>query len=229
MIVLLFPQYCLLCNEKTDCARSLCAVCEWQLPWLGHNCRCCARPLTHLHAHHCGICLSRMPPIDQTWCCFHYQSPIKQWISQYKFNQQLHFQTLFTHWLYQKILSANSVIDVIIAVPIHRKRLKQRGFNQCVLIARALAKLLNLRYEDHLLIRHQHTAAQMTLPAKLRQKNIRGCFQVTQPVEGLKILIIEDIITTGSTIIEAAKTLKASGANAVTVLAIARASEHDKA
>ncbi len=222
---MLLPQYCRLCDARTNTVLSVCAFCLPQLPWLGHSCRGCGLPLSHLNAYHCGHCLKRMPPINLTVCCFQYRGVIQQWIQQYKFHHQLDLHTLFAHCIQQRMAAQHIDADLILAVPIHPRRLKQRGFNQCSLIAQRVSRALGIPFDDNILVRHKHSAAQMTLPAKQRHQNIKGCFTVTRCLHSLRLILLEDVITTGATINEAAMTLKAHGALSVQVWAIARATD----
>ena len=114
-------------------------------------------------------------------------------------------------------------IDAIIAVPLHRKRRKERGFNQAYLIARRLGKKLHIRVEGRVLLRIKKSMPQMDLPAHQRERNVMGAFKVRKAkrIEGKRILLIDDVMTTGATVNECARVLKRSGSKEICVITIA--------
>jgi ComF family protein len=120
---------------------------------------------------------------------------------------------------------ADLKVDAILPVPLHRLRLAERGFNQAVDLARPLARVRGVPLLYNALDRVRHTAPQFGLSVPQRRENIRGAFQVPRPhrVKGRRILLVDDIITTGATVAECAKVLKKAGAAQVAVLALARA------
>jgi len=117
------------------------------------------------------------------------------------------------------------VADFIVPVPLHRKRLKERGFNQAQLLGRVLAKHWRINLSVHNLRRVRWTEPQIGLCAADREQNVRGAFQVADPVqfEGRRLLLLDDVYTTGSTVGECARTLKRAGAEEVRVVTVARA------
>lgn len=114
-------------------------------------------------------------------------------------------------------------IDIIIPTPLHQQRLKERGFNQSVIIAKAISKFTNIPIDTNILIRHKATLAQSGLTASARKKNIKNAFNVIGDIRNLSIMVIDDIFTTGSTCHAITETLLASQAKSVSIVCAARA------
>jgi ComF family protein len=125
--------------------------------------------------------------------------------------------------LQEEIPCVDELPDCLLPVPLHSSRLRQRGFNQSIEIARVIAKRLQIPIVHDAVIRRRSTESQTGLTAKQRQKNIRGAFDVVGDLAGKHVLIIDDVVTTGSTVNELAKVLKRKGVKRVGVLSIARA------
>jgi len=176
-----------------------------------------------MNSPYCGQCLSHQQQTDHTLACFSYTHPIRGWIQLYKFKQHLYLHPLFSHCIEQVCQQLLHPYDLIIPMPIYTQRLRERGFNQCDLIAKRLAKNLNRPYANHILRRKKATRPQLTLPAHQRWHNVANSFSTTVDISDLSILVIEDIITTGATIHAAASSLKERGAKHVSVCALARA------
>jgi ComF family protein len=118
---------------------------------------------------------------------------------------------------------ADQRMDALIPVPLHRRRLAERGFNQALELARPVARVTGAALWPHHAVRQRATAAQSGLDARARQANIRGAFRIRRPLDGARIAIIDDVVTTGGTTGELARALLEAGAATVTVWAVARA------
>jgi ComF family protein len=175
----------------------------------------------------CGGCLGRPPAFDATYALFAYLPPITKLIMELKFHHklvnaeilgQLMADTLKNRWYYNKTLP-----DVIIPVPLHAKRLQERGFNQALEIARPISNLLQIPLDTLSCKRTRHTTAQARLVAEERHQNVKDAFIITQDFTGQTIALLDDVITTGQTVTELSKTLKKAGAKRIDIWAVARA------
>jgi len=229
---MLWSSACELCGNSTRNSVSLCAACEKDLPFLLDVCKHCGIELQGPDGKTvCGQCLQKLPYVDYTISLFHYETPVDYMISELKYRQALSYASILGSLLLKKINNqkvTGSYPDVLLPVPLHLKRLKKRGFNQSLEIAKVLSKGLNIPINTSLVKRVINTQAQMDLNAQQRRKNIQGCFKIEtkanksdQLVE--HIVIVDDVVTTASTVNELAKLLKDHGVKTVGVWSVARA------
>lgn len=220
----LLPNYCLCCNAKTDSNLPLCKTCVTELPWhTGAQCKICAIPM--YRGKLCGQCISKPPAFDRVIAPLHYQTPIDRFVPRMKFGKKLIYTYLLGKLLaeYIKGLQIKAMPEVLIPVPLHPKRLRERGFNQSTEIANILKKYLKLPVDQSVLIRKKPTQAQTRLKAKDRNKNLRGAFYSPKSTNYEHVALIDDVLTTGSTAQEASKILKKQGVKQVSVWCLARA------
>jgi ComF family protein len=157
---------------------------------------------------------------------YRYQPPVDRLVQQMKYSGKLYLARMFGEHL--RLASAawirqSGTPDLIIPVPLHRSRLRQRGFNQSIEIARATARMLGIRLEVDLVKRIRKTDAQSELPLMQRKQNVRGAFAAEKSLKDLSVIIVDDVITSGHTAGELARVLKRAGAKRVGVWGIARA------
>ena len=226
MIEWLLPHACLFCSQQTQTGLDLCDPCVNDLPRIENPCLRCARMLSDSGLV-CGYCLTKTPPFDCTHALFSYRPPITKLIMQLKFNHALANARVLGELMAEKIqhdwYAQKPLPDIIIPVPLHNKRLRERGFNQAVEIARPIAKKLQIPLEIKHCFRMKHTEAQATLLANDRLKNIRGAFFTHMDFSNKTIAVVDDVITTGQTMAEFCKTLKKAGAKRIDVWCCARA------
>ncbi len=228
VVATLLPPVCILCGAAGLVNRrrrsDLCLPCLQSLPWIGSQCVRCALPLSITTTEAlCGRCQTQPPAFEACLSPFHYQAPLDHLLLDLKFNGRLTqarlLGELMTQWLV-------SVVDVppeqIIPVPLHATRLRERGFNQAVELARPIARHFDVPLNLHGVRRTRATPPQSDLSRKERLKNIRGAFEVMQPLSG-NVVIIDDVMTTGSTAHELAEALLNAGAEQVEVWVCARA------
>lgn len=216
----LFPQPCILCNAANGNELGLCPACLSDLPFhQGEYCPQCGLPSTNNFM--CGACIASPPDFDATRSIFRYEYPISQLVQHYKYGQQLHLGNLFAKLLEQK-LSAHKLPDLIIPMPLHPKRLTERGFNQSLEVAKILGKALNIRVDYTTCLRTKYSPPQASLPLKQRATNIKGAFACTKSLTGLRVALIDDVMTTGASLNALAKAVKAKGASHVECWVIAR-------
>lgn len=217
----LLPATCVLCSAP---GQSMCFACQQSLPILSHHCPRCAKFLSE--TIHCGACQKNPPPFDLMHALFPYESPIIQLIIALKFQHQLSHANVLsldfinaiqTHWYINKPLP-----DLIIPVPLHPKRLQERGFNQALEIAKPIARALHLPIDTHGLQRCLYTAPQSGLTAEERKQNIANAFKTHRRYDGLTIALLDDVVTTGQTITACSHALMKSGAKRIHVWCAAR-------
>lgn len=223
----LLPFTCILCSSPSQRNQDLCEACYQELPNWIHGCSCCGISLSQqMSGMLCGQCLQKPRSFDVTHALFAYELPIIKLILELKFNYALVNARLFGELLAQSVLQTwyqnKALPTVIIPVPLHPLRLKERGFNQALEIARPVAKRLKLPIETAHCHRLKSTAPQAKLPAAHRRSNVKGAFRVTKQFTDQHIAVIDDVITTGSTITEFCHVLKQSGAQRIDVWCVAR-------
>ncbi|MDH5219135.1 MAG: ComF family protein [Gammaproteobacteria bacterium] len=220
------PSNCFLCGQGVRLEQLFCQNCSDTLPYLHNSCLRCANPLSGTGGLICGKCQLKSPPIDRTISVFHYENPISHVIQQYKFRERIFLARWLAGYLIERVKSEYERLpDLIMPVPLHPKRLGQRGFNQALELTKVISKQISIKHTPQLCQRTKNTAPQVELPGSERHKNLRGVFQTSKPLNGEHIALIDDVMTTGSTLNEIAKTLKKAGASRVDAWVIARTSK----
>ncbi|MCX8085729.1 MAG: ComF family protein [Rhodocyclaceae bacterium] len=208
----LLPRVCLLCGDRATGA--LCAECEADLPRLaGPLCPVCAQPL-EAPAPACGACLKQPPAFDACFTPLQYAPPADALVRLFKFPGEPFARRLASaDCLAAAMLGGpRPAGDVIVPVPLSRARLKERGFNQALELARPLARALMLPLDTTGLVRVRETAPQSTLAWEERARNLRQAFLAERSYAGLSVILVDDVMTTGATFDAAASALKAAGA-----------------
>jgi ComF family protein len=216
------PHHCLLCGAAGSDGLDLCRDCTRELPRNRTCCARCALPLPEPAAL-CGQCQRRVPPWDRAWVPFRYAWPLDRLESRFKFSANLACgRVLSSLWLCESAPAA--LPELIVPVPLHVARLRERGYNQALELARPLAKRLGLPLRIDGLIRQRATAAQTELGALARRRNVRGSFAVREGIAWPPhVALLDDVMTTGATLAECARLLKRAGVQQVDVWALARA------
>lgn len=222
---LAFGGSCYLCRGA---ARGvLCAACEADLPRLaGERCPVCA--LAAAGGAICGRCLARPPAYDATCAAFDYAFPADVLVQALKFRGELALAPLLGEALAAR-LARGTRVDAVLPVPLAAARLRGRGFNQALEIARAPARATGSPLRPLLAERLRDTAEQASLPLEERARNLRGAFRCTQSLEGATVALVDDVMTTGATLHELAATLKRAGAARVVNWVVARTPEPGRA
>lgn len=191
----LLPPRCVFCYEYLSEAKVICDVCHAELPW-------------HFN-----------PYDEQRITLFHYKKPIDRLITELKFHQKIIYARFFATCFIEKIkqLRHEKLPDLLIPVPLHRKRLQARGFNQALEIAKPIAKQFGIPLDFQCIERVKNTKPQTELPAKKRLKNVKNAFSIKTPISAKHIAILDDVMTTGSTVNEMAKLLMANGVEKVEI------------
>jgi ComF family protein len=225
------PRLCLFCGaavgEEADAA--ICPGCEAQIQWVESPlCTCCGRVFAARDGDDrvCGECQTDPPPFTRARAAALYEGPVAQAITSFKFGHRMDMLPLMQSWLRRpRCRELAEDADLLAPVPLHRRRLKQRGFNQAWLLAQAFPEASRAR---EAVVRSRHTPPQVGLNPKERLDNVKGAFEVPEPaqVEGKAVLLIDDLFTTGATVKECARVLRKAGARRVDVLTVARV-RHD--
>jgi ComF family protein len=219
----LFPTRCCLCCTPTRDGHAVCHDCYQELPWLPPGCKTCAAPLpTDVYLDQCESCQRHRLALDSCHALFNYRAPVDRWIRNLKFHQELSVAKFLGHLLAERVPKAEN--SKLVPVPLHRSRLRQRGFNQALEIARPL-KRLGYHVDTRCCIRNRHTPPQSELAAAMRRQNMRNAFSVRRDVAGQDIVLIDDVLTTGATLNTLAGSLKQAGAAHVDAWVIARTPE----
>ncbi len=212
---ILLGQHCLLCGAGNAQNTGICSDCLSDLPW--HDTNSCPQCGLASNGLTCGACLRDTPHYDATQAVFTYAYPADAMLQRFKYGEMLALGHTFGQLLAEK--TADRTVDMIIPMPMHPKRMQERGFNQALEIARHLDKT---KLDTHSAIRQKLTPPQASLPLKERVKNIKGAFAVHADLTGKRIAIVDDVMTSGASLNELAKTLKKAGASHIECWVMAR-------
>lgn len=228
------PRRCELCRSALNHGEisGLCEECKSAiLPDAGHACFVCGEPMDgSLHAAgiiRCGECRVKPPPFDMTVFAFRYEGNSRNLIRRFKFGGRTRLAgTIIAPMLCAKLqrLAKMDGVDMIIPVPLHHRRLLKRGFNQSYLLAREIGATFSIGVSADVIYRKTYTAAQFSKTRAQRKANVRNIFKLRHSamLEGKRILLVDDIMTTGATMSEVAGVLKKGGAKSVVCATAAR-------
>jgi ComF family protein len=229
---LVLPPRCVLCQGVGQRPNfDLCGPCEADLPWIVRPCPRCGSPLAAADPFErtylwCAQCESHALPYSRCFTPFLYEFPLADLVQALKYEAALANARVLGVLLGEAVHRhrLDAYVDSIVPMPLHAERLVDRGFNQSYEIARFVARTLGLRCEPQLLRRTRATRPQVGLAREDRHENVRGAFAADrESVRGRRIGLIDDVVTTGSTVAAAARALRDAGAESVDVWAVARA------
>ena len=223
---MLITSQCLLCGAPDASATDrICQPCYAELPLQpAGTCACCGAPDADAGRSVCARCAPRAPAYDYCLAGYRYRYPVDQMIKKLKYQARLDL----IHALARPLLEAATrdlrvMPDCLLPTPLHRARLRQRGFNQAREISRILSHKLSLPVDDRLIRRHRPTAQQYELRPEQRSRNVKGAFSLLKTMIYKNIAVVDDILTTGATAHELAQLLKRHGAQHVQVWCLAQA------
>jgi len=184
-------------------------------------CKVCGKPLASKEAGICGECLRDEVPFKRMWVFGIYEGALREAINLLKYHRIRRLSRPLAEFFFEMHMPD---VDIVMPVPLHVKRLRDRGFNQSALLARYIAKKMNLSLDLNTLVRVRFTEPQVGLSARDRTENIKGAFRVVKgdTISNSDVLLVDDVITTGSTMKECAQQLIRAGAKGVYCVALAR-------
>ena len=223
----LFPPQCMACNALVKSHGTVCQECFGQLHFITDPmCDHCGFPFEYDLGDDalCGECIDVLPPYDSAYSAIVFDDTSKVLLHKLKFEDQIHLARIFADWLLSHMPQVDA--DMVIPVPLSRKRLFSRRYNQSALVAKQLAKRLEIPYQPTMLRRIRHTTPQTGLTRLQRADNVHGAFAVShlagEHLAGKNVLLLDDVMTTGATIEACTDTIKKAGAESVHVVTLAR-------
>ena len=212
------PQSCFLCGDIS--IQPICVPCLADLTKQVSRCTCCAKPWSTIDL--CDECQSQPPPYTHIQTVFSYSYPVDQLIIAAKFRQNLVILKFLGELMAQRLIIQPRP-QVLIPVPLHLNRLRQRGYNQSLELAKAISKHIGIPIAAQACKRIKNTLPQTTLSGKQRQTNVKGAFKLIKIAPDWQhIALIDDVVTTGSTVAELAQILRKAGVSRVDVWCCAR-------
>ncbi len=225
----LLPPRCLGCHAPVAEQGNFCAACWGNLHFLSHPaCARCFHPFDYALGEGalCGACMAELPPYDEARAVFAYNEASRPLVTRFKYADGTHAARTFARLLAAAGRDMITASDMIIPVPLHRRRLFARRYNQAALLANALAEESGVPCHPALLRRIRHIPPQAGLDRAGRKRNVKGAFALTprgvEMVAGKTVLLVDDVLTTGATLHECTKMLKKAGAAKVFVLTLAK-------
>lgn len=217
---LLTPPRCRHCSGPTP-GSPLCAACTRALPWNAPACPRCAQP--QAHAEPCAGCRGRAPAFDSAWSAFRLESPVQRGLHALKYRADFLQAGLLGALMAERLLRrAEPLPQLILPAPLHVSRLFLRGYNQALELGRELSRRTGIPCEAQALRKPRITRDQIGLTFAQRRRNVRGAFRCTRRLDGLHIALLDDVMTTGATLDELARTCRAAGAAKIEAWSAAR-------
>jgi ComF family protein len=225
------PSQCYCCQKFLDEGQQgLCSSCFSGIRWIEPPfCSVCGIPFVsaEIESHCCGHCLTKRKYFTMGRALGYYEGSLREAIHRWKYQGKTYLTSLFGEWMAGTMSRYwdPSSIELLIPVPLHPRRLRERGFNQALLLARELSRRTGIPFRKRLLRKERSTLPQVSLSGRERERGVKGVFNLAKEEEvgGKSILLIDDVYTTGATVNECAKMLLARGAKRVDVFTVAHA------
>lgn len=220
----LWPPNCILCGGAGDSGIDLCGDCAADLPRNEPACVVCAEPLPGVSAARvCGACLADPPPFCSSFVPFRYGYPLDHLVQGLKFRNELVCGRVLGELFARCLLARPEPLpEAIVPVPLAPRRYRQRGYNQASELALAVRRVTGVAVNSAVAVRRRETVEQAGLDRKARRRNVRDVFAVVTPLRARHVAILDDVVTTGSTVRELAQVLRRAGAEQIAVWAVAR-------
>jgi ComF family protein len=222
----LMPTRCLVCLEAGADGHDLCVDCQKALPWNDKACSRCGLPMPESVAS-CGRCLKKPPPLDRVHAAFDYGFPVDRLLPRFKFHHDLAAGRELAEAM-RAVLAEALPVDAadrpqaLVAVPLHPRRLRQRGYNQALELAKPLSTTFAIPLLRDALRRIRDIAPQSGLGALARRRNPRGAFTIGADALPSHVALVDDVMTTGATLYECARALRRAGVQRVEAWVVAR-------
>jgi ComF family protein len=232
LLDLVLPPRCLACGATVTETGTLCAQCWRGITFLGAPCCvCCGMPFDFAidTPAQCGACARSQPPFSRARAAMRYDEASRRLVLAFKHGDRLHLAPAFGRWMRRARAELLAEADVLVPVPLHWTRLLARRYNQAAVLAHAIHAANGPPVGADWLLRRRRTPSQGKRGAQARERNVKGAFAVKpgRAVEGRRILLIDDVFTTGATVGECARVLRRAGARHVDVLTLARTVRHE--
>lgn len=221
----MLPPRCSSCGAIVDQLHSFCSDCWKKVDFLGNSgCDSCGRPLAATDAERCGACLARPPRIARSRAAVAYDDLTRSLAIRLKYGRKVALARTMARFMAPLIDQEAVGEALLVPVPLHRRRLWQRGFNQSALIASDLSRRLGIKSDPMILARTRSTPPLKGLNQKQRQRTVAGAFAVTDKaaIAGRRIILVDDVLTTGATAEACARALQRAGASRVELVCWAR-------
>ena len=219
---IIYPKTCCFCGKVSE--KELCKECAEKVVYITEpRCKKCGKPVRYEEQEYCYDCHKNVHTYEQGRSIWMHKMPVSLSIYQFKYkNRRIYgeFYAKEMFRIYGRLIGEGGV-EVIIPIPLHRKKKRLRGYNQAEIIARNLGEIMDIPVDCKSVIRNRYTRPQKELNDKERKKNLKQAFSITSQWANYKnVLVIDDIYTTGSTIDTVTKELKSRGARKVYFLTI---------
>jgi ComF family protein len=224
----ILPHICICCGFDSETEFDICIFCKNNLPWISNRCYSCGLALVaNFEAMICEPCRSNAPPFNRLCGMFAYEPPITTFITQLKFSKKIAMSALLSHLMAEAVkdhwYKGQQLPELIIPVPLHQLRHRHRGYNQALELCQPLAKLLSIPLGADVCQRVKFTKQQSRLNKSQRNANLRNAFTVKGKIQYKHVAIVDDVVTTGSTVRAMCLALLTSGVETIDVWCVARA------
>jgi competence protein ComFC len=224
------PPQCYCCGDFLDEGqRGFCPDCLSRVRWIVPPfCTVCGIPFLSPEAenHPCGMCLKKERYFTEARALGHYEGALQEAIRRWKYEGKVHLAPLLGQWMAERFYDhwASSRFDLLLPVPLHLERLRERGFNQALLLVKEISRRTGIPYGKRILRKDRPTSPQAGLSGLKREKEVKGVFSVVagEEMKDKSILLVDDVYTTGATANECSRVLLVAGAQRVDVLTLAR-------
>lgn len=232
IINIIYPLTCVACNRPNHQKENngyLCNECYYiikrHLPPFCLKCGRGIRELKNIYEGICSVCQNRNYYFDRAWSLCSYEGIIKELIHKFKYNQKIHYKVIFGN-LFREFFGTFNIlgdVDLIIPIPLHPTKLREREYNQSLILSFIVGELIQKQIYTDILVRIRNTKSQIDLDERARKNNIAGCFSVKNgfQLKSKSILLVDDVLTTGITLSEAARVIKEFNPNNISVLTLA--------
>jgi len=222
-----FPAICCLCRQYSDTDRDLCQRCWHSLPWIEDRCYGCGERLEGgEYSVFCESCSNRAYAFDRLCALFSYEPPVTKLITDLKFNKQLAYGKILGELLADKVMHwyrDKPLPEAVLPVPLYRDRLRKRGFNQSLEFLWPLKSRISIPIILDTCLRIRKTPPQAKMDKAERKQNLKDAFQMAKPIRFEHIVIMDDVVTTGSTVHAMSQVLKEAGVDQIDIWCICRA------